>query len=234
MKSMLVLKVSGAITGLAMLALLMPQTVAAAPPAPAFSTFGSARLVVGGIPPDTNAIDLTSNCGNEAYSPTCYADPTFTFSGIAYTPSNNLTVNGISTLSADTNVGGANCDGGSPRIAIQGASATITCGYLGQNSPDFSSCDFGWLNTGNWASAADTTIRWDDGCNGTADNDWAEVQSKYGSQTVTEIDVILDGGWTAAQGQDLTVDNFTVNRNVMTSASTPPGYHNHQRDHCGF
>jgi len=137
------------------------------------------------------------------------------------------------TLSADTNVGGGNCGGGSPRIAIQGTSTTLTCGYLGQNPISFTSCDFGWLNTGNWASAADTTIRWDIGCDGTAVYDWAQVQSIYGSQAVSEIDVIVDGGWTAAQGQDLTVDNFTVNRNVMTSASTPPGFHDHHHDHCG-
>lgn len=148
MRAISALKFSGAMTALAVFVFLVPLAASANPNNSPFSIFGNARLVIGGIPPDNAAIDLTSNCGNETYSPTCYADPTFTYSGIAYTPSNNFTVNNITTLSADTNVGGSNCDGGSPRIAIQGTGISpITCGYLGQNSPDFSSCDFGWLNT---------------------------------------------------------------------------------------
>jgi hypothetical protein len=217
----------------ALAALILPAAASADPFNGSFSNFGNARLVIGGIPPDNAAVDLTSNCGNEPFSPTCYADPTFTYSGVAFTPNNPATLSNLTTLSTDANVGGSNCGGGSPRIAIQGSSGTITCGYFGQNPISFNSCDFGWLNTGNWASAADTTIRWDSGCNGTASLDWAGVQAAFGSQSVTEIDIIVDGGWTAAQGQDLTVDNFTVNRNVLTSANTPPRFHNHQHDHCG-
>jgi len=133
---------------------------------------------------------------------------------VAFTQKNSLTVAKITTLSSDYNFGGANCGGGSPRIAIQGTSGTITDGYLGQ-PPNFTSCYYGWLNTGNWANTADTTVRWDDHGNGTAAHDWAGVLSTYGSQTVTEVDVIVDGGWFDPRGQDLTIDTFTVNNHSL-------------------
>jgi hypothetical protein len=37
----------------------------------------------------------------------------------------------------------------------------------------------------------------------------------YGSDVVTEIDIQLDAGWTTQRGQDLTIDNFTINNKVM-------------------
>ena len=172
-------------------------------------------MVVGGIGGIGAAVDLTSNCGNEPFNPTCYADPTFTFSDLDFTPGNSLTVSKIATLSTDYDFGGANCGGGSPRIAIRGSSGTVTCGYFGF-LPSFTSCYTGWLNTGNWASTADTTVRWDDHCNGTAVHDWAGVLTTYGSQAVTGVDLIVDGGWFDPRGQDLTVDNFTVNTSIFT------------------
>jgi hypothetical protein len=190
------------------------MSVSRAQAAGPFSLSGHAQIVTGGVGPNNSAVDLTSNCGAEPFNPTCYNDPTFTFSDLGFTPSGSLTVSGITTLSTDYNFGGANCGGGSPRVALQGSSRTITCGYFGQNPINFTSCYTGWLNTGNWASAADTRVRWDDHCNGTAAHDWAGVLATYGSQTVTEVDLIVDGGWFDPRGQDLTIDNFTVNGSV--------------------
>jgi hypothetical protein len=174
-----------------------------------FQLSGSAQIITGGPGLSALSVDLTSNCG-APYSNTCYSLPTFSFSNLDFTPKGSLTVSGISTLSTNYNFGGADCGGGSPRIAIQGPSGTLTCGYFGF-PPEFTSCYTGWLNSGNWANTSDTTVRWDNLCNGTAVNDWSGVLSTYGSQTVTAVDLIVDGGWFSSRGQDLLVTNFKVN-----------------------
>jgi hypothetical protein len=147
-----------------------------------FQLSGSAQIITGGPGLFALSTDLTSNC-SEPYSATCYTQPTFPFSNVDFTPKGPLTVSGISTLSTNYNFGGADCGGGSPRIAIRGTSGTITCGYFGF-PPNFNSSYTGWLNSGNWSDTSDTTVRWDDSGNGTAAHDWSGVLSTYGSQTV--------------------------------------------------
>jgi len=179
-----------------------------------FQAFGSARLVVGGVPPDNMAADLTSNCGNQPYSSTCYSNTSqFTFSGVAFAlnSGHQPTLSGITTLSTDYNFGGADCGGGSPRFVILTNTSVNFEGYFGQ-PPNFTNCYYGWLNTGNLTT--DSTMRWVVN-NGNTDMSWSELVSTYGSFTITEIDIVVDGGWITPKGQDLTIDNFTINNKVM-------------------
>jgi len=178
-----------------------------------FQIFGATRLVVGGIPPDDHALDLTSNCGAETFNPTCYNDPTFTYSGIAFVPAAPLALSTVTTLSADYNLDGADCGGGSPRFTIYLSGGPTVWGYFGL-PPNFTGCYHGWLNTGNLTK--DPTVRW---YVGNAQYTWATLEATYGTSLVTEIDIQVDGGWTTAQGQDATIDNYTVNNNVMLAVS---------------
>jgi hypothetical protein len=180
-----------------------------------FQTFGATRLVVAGIPPDDHALDLTSNCGPETYNPTCYNDATFTYSGVQFVPNKPLALSSVTVLSADYNVGGGDCGGGSPRFTIYLSGGPNLWGYFGPY-PSFTGCYLGWLNTGNLTT--DTAIRW---FVGNASYTWATLEATYGSSLVTEIDIQVDGGWFTAQGQDVTIDNFTINNRVMRSVQAP-------------
>jgi len=177
-----------------------------------FQIFGAARLVVGGIPPDDHAVDLTSNCGPETFNPTCYNDPTFTYSGIAFTPAAPFALSSLTNLSADYNLDGADCGGGSPRFTIYLSGGPNVWGYFGL-PPNFTGCYHGWLNTGNLTT--DPTARW---FVGNTQYTWATLEATYGTSLVTEIDIQVDGGWFAVQGQDATIDNYTVNNYVMRAA----------------
>jgi hypothetical protein len=194
-----------------------------------FQALGNARLVSGGISPHEKAADLTSNCGAQAYSNTCYsATPPFTFSGISFTPKGSLTVAGITTLSTDYNFGGADCGGGAPRFEILlsgGSGHDHLTGFIGPY-PNFTNCYYGWLNTGNFANSSDTTTRWQFDLNNVY-IDWATVQSMYASRVVTEIDIVLDSGWLTPRGQDVTIDNFTVNNKVLEAEDAFPHPHDH-------
>jgi hypothetical protein len=46
------------------------------------------------------------------------------------------------------------------------------------------------------------------------------LEANYGTETVTDITIVVDGGWISPKGQDITVDNFTVDNKVMHASST--------------
>jgi hypothetical protein len=182
-----------------------------------FQSFGSTRLVTGGVRPDTAVLDLTSNCGAQPYSNTCYSAAQFTYSGVAFTFSKNTTtLANITTLSTDYNFGGADCGGGSPRFVIYTTSSDTFEGYFGP-PPNFTNCYYGWLNTNN--ETTDSTARWVVD-NGNTYYTWSQLVAIYGSDVVPEVDIVVDGGWITPRGQDLTIDTFTVNNNVLRPSMT--------------
>jgi len=187
---------------------LLLGVAAAQNPAGKFSALGQARLVIGGVPPDTKAVDLTSQCTSAPIP--CGFSPTY--SGVAFVPKagHTLLLNQITNLSTDYNFGGADCGGGAPRfeIVLNGVTPHLW-GYFGP-PPDFVGCFYGWLNTGNLTT--DTTPRW---YVGNTSYTWTTLVAAYGSDAVTEIAIIVDSGWFAARGQDLTIDNFTINNRVL-------------------
>jgi hypothetical protein len=184
-----------------------------------FSLFGAARLVTGGIVPHDVAADLTSNCGSVPITntpPAEVCDPSqvaFVFSGVAFTPDkkHTLTLSQITTLSTDYNMNGTDCSGGSPRFVI----LTATHNYVVNiGKPPFGgNCYYGWQNTGNITSTTDPTLRWQIDLANTFVS-WSDVLAGHGTEQVTEVDIVLDGGWIALRGQDVTIDNYTVNNEV--------------------
>ena len=181
-----------------------------------FQAFGSARLVVGGVPPDSMALDLTSNCGAQAYSNTCYNNAPFTYSGVDFHFSHHPALSKITTLSTDYNYGGADCGGGAPRLVIFTTTSDNFEGYLGP-PPEFTNCYYGWLNTGNLT--ADSSTRWVFD-NGNTLMTWSQLVASYGTDTLTDIEIVVDSGWITPRGQDVMIDNFTIDNKVMQPSNT--------------
>ena len=198
-----------------------------------FSLFDAAQNVVGGLFPGITAVDLTSvpcnltgppnttigNCAPPAAAPPYNV----TDSGITWTPAKNHapTLSQLKTLSAAYNVDATDCGGGSPRFLIVLSGGSFLTGYFGP-PPSFTGCPVGWQNTGNFVDPSDPTARWAVGNSG-AYQPYATASAGLGGQQITEIDIVVDGGWFPAlnppasthAGQDVTIDNFTVNNQVM-------------------
>jgi len=182
-----------------------------------FKLFGAARLVSGGIAPHEVAADLTSNCGAQPYSNTCYTNAAaFVFSGVSFKPDNNsLTLKDITSLSTDYNIGGSDCGGGSPRFEIDLTSGKNIFVYFGP-APNFVNCYYGWQNTGNVIGTAAKI--WDSTQLGGNSGTYAQAVTLAGSTPIASISVVVDGGWFTAKGQDLTIDNFKINDHVFTAS----------------
>jgi hypothetical protein len=183
-----------------------------------FSLFGNAQWVTGGLRPGEMAVDLTSNCGAQPYSNTCYSDTSlFVYSGVNFTPTpHHITpmLSDIAVLSAAYNVGGADCGGGGPRFSIALSGGKNIFVYFGP-FPNFTNCYYGWQNTGNVILATDA--RWDTSqlASGTFYDTHAHALTLAGSIPVTSISIVLDGGWMTPRGQDVTIDAFRVNNSVI-------------------
>jgi hypothetical protein len=174
----------------------------------------SSRLVIGGVKPDDKSVNLTSNCGAQTYSTNCFSTAKFTWSGVTFTPNQPFPLSNLTTLSTDYNFGGADCGGGSPRFIVFTQSNNYEAN-LGP-PPNFTNCYHGWLNTGNFTNTSDPTLRWQIS-NGNTYMTWQMIVTAHGSELVTEIDIVLDGGWFTQRGQEVTIDNLTVNNKVMNA-----------------
>ena len=190
-----------------------------------FKLVGGARLVTGGIAPHDVAVDLTSNCGAQPYSSTCYVippstpNPAFVFSNVAFIPDkNSMTLSEIKSLLTDYNMNGTDCKLGSPRFVI----VTNFHNYVANfgQAPYGGNCYYGWQNTGNMI---DSTPRWQVDLANTFIT-WSAVVASHGTEVVTQIDIILDGGYGDPRGQDVTIDNFTINKEVMNFSEENRGH----------
>jgi hypothetical protein len=193
-----------------------------------FALFGSAQWVTGGLRPGEMAVDLTSNCGAQPYNNTCYSVPSlFVFSAVSFTPdAHHVTpmLSDISALSTAYNVGGADCGGGAPRFSIALSGGKNIFVYFGP-APNFTNCYYGWQNTENVILATDA--RWDTSqlAGGTFYDTHAHALTLAGSIPVTSISIVVDSGWLTPRGQDVTIDAFRVNDNVMHKQEREDNHH---------
>ena len=143
------------------------------------------------------------------------------YSGIAFTLPAGTTFSSLVTLSAefDPTVGG--CGGGSPRFSLKLASGKNVFVYFGP-SPNFIGCSLNtWQSTGNLIGNNDTG-RYDTSQvqAGTQSNTYAGALSLIGSQSVTEIDLVVDSGWFFnPKSQTVLVRNVNINGQTFV---TPP------------
>jgi hypothetical protein len=185
-----------------------------------FRLFGDAKNLTGGLPPN-GSVHLTSHC--DPYDPVSNPAPCsfiVTFSGIDYTPKNNLLFNQITRLSSDFNVDGGDCGGGSPRFQINidtGCDGSVNGNIFVAfgPSPNFTQCALGWQNTGNLIGNNDTG-RYDSGqVGGSVFGTYNDALVAAGNSCVLGIQLVVDGGWFASRGQAVDVDNFRVNNDVL-------------------
>src|SRR5687767_10830584 len=125
------------------------------------------------------------------------------------------TLSTLQNLSTDYKFTAGSCGGGSPRFQINVDGRNIFV-YIGP-PPNYTGCAAGiWLTTGNLLQSAlfvDTSQL----PGGTFYDTWASALVKYGTRTVTGIQLVADGGWAVAGGtQTVQVDNVMINTTVFT------------------
>lgn len=167
-----------------------------------YTLFGDASLVHPGNASPTAA--QATSTGSNAYG------------GVDFSFAAGLTVGQLQTLATDYMFTVGSCGLGSPRFV-----ATVTDGtnsgninfYVGP-PPNYTACAPNvWSNTGNLAAAANLV---DDSQlpGGTFYDPYASAQTKYGSYTVTDIFLVVDGPTQTAQ-----FDNTQVNGATFTYES---------------
>ncbi len=126
-----------------------------------------------------------------------------------------MTFGGIQTLSTDYMFTAGSCGGGSPRFQINvgGKNAFV---YIGPPL-NYAGCPQNlWQSTGNLAtpgSFVDTSQL----PGGTFYDTFAAAAVKYGSMSVTGIQLVADAGWLfPATGQTVEIDNTQVNDTTYT------------------
>jgi hypothetical protein len=146
-------------------------------------------------------------------------------SGITFTLPAGTTFASLTTLSTDFNptagsppsgaVTPVGCGGGSPRFSLTLASNPTehVFVYLGP-SPSFNSCTLNtWQSSGNLIGNNDTG-RYDTSQvqAGTQSNTYAGALALIGSQPISQIDLVVDGGWAfTPKLQTVLVRNVQVN-----------------------
>lgn len=150
------------------------------------------------------------------------------YSGIAFTLPAGTTFAGLETLSTDFDPVAGGCGGGSPRFSITLSSGKSVFVYLGP-SPNFTGCALNtWQSSGNLVGNNDTG-RYDTSQvqAGTQSNTYAGALALVGSQTVTQIDLVVDAGWffnpktQTVLVRNVDVDGQTFVAPPSTSSSNP-------------
>ena len=105
-----------------------------------------------------------------------------------------LKFSGLTALSTQFNVTDDDCGGGSPRFQINVDGKNIFV-YLGP-SPNFTGCAKNtWLSSGNLVGTSDQCrVDTSQLISGTQCTTWAAAIAALGSHTVTEIQLVADGG----------------------------------------
>ena len=145
------------------------------------------------------------------------------FGAIGLPVPTGATLSSLTALSAEFNVTDDNCGGGSPRfqLTIGGKNVFV---YLGP-APSFNTCAANtWISTGNLVGTSDQ-CRADTSqlIAGTQCTTWAAAVAALGSQPITAIQLVVDGGWSLAdKEQTVLVRNVRLN-NMTFITPTAPG-----------
>ena len=186
------------------IALTIP-TVQAGPP-PGFSLFGDATLVHPG--------------NNSPTAAQATYDGVSTYGGVDFGVPAGLTVSQLSTFSTDYQFTAGSCgsSGGSPRLVATATNGTVTGNiffYIGP-PPNYTGCPMNvWNNTGNLAAPTNLVDATQLG--GAFYEPYASVQSSFGSYTITDLFVVLDGFTSVPVTAQF--DNVTINDTTVTFES---------------
>jgi hypothetical protein len=137
------------------------------------------------------------------------------FGAIGVPVPSGATLSNLTMLSAEFNVTDDNCGGGSPRfqLTIGGKNVFV---YLGP-APSFNTCPANtWLSSGNLVGTCDQCrVDTSQLIAGTQCTTWAAAVAALGSQPITAISLVVDGGWSQAD-KEQTVLVRTVRLNDKT------------------
>lgn len=169
-------------------------------PAPSpYALFGDAKYVHPGHNSYT-AVEATST-GTNAYG------------GVDFSVPANFTLSQLQNLSTDYRFTVGTCGLGSPRFSVAVTSGTVSGNifvYIGP-PPSYTGCPPNvWTNTGNLVTPASLV---DDSQlpAGTFYDPYAAAQAKYGTYTITDIALVVDG-----PHQTVQFDNTMINQKTYT------------------
>jgi hypothetical protein len=146
------------------------------------------------------------------------------FGAISFPVPAGATLASLSELSAEFNVTDDNCGGGSPRfeITIGGKNMFV---YFGP-APSFNTCTPNtWTSTGNLVGTSDACrVDTSQLIAGTQCSTWAAAVAALGSQPITAIRLVVDGGWSQAdKEQTVLVRNVRINDRVFVTPAPSGG-----------
>lgn len=175
-----------------------------------YSLFGDATIVSGGNPGMAAQIRSVDGGG---------------FGGVDLNSTTVTTLSSLNNLATDYNFTENSCGGGSPRFQLNVTDGVNTGNifvYLGP-PPSYTACPMNaWTPSGNLvtpASLVDTSQL----PGGTFYDPYSSALAKYGSYTVTGIQLVADGEWAFASGnQTALVDNIQINSDVVTFEPNTP------------
>ena len=181
--------------------------------APAFAAdvtlFGTATQ-------DTTGVKIVSDFSDAAN--------TNDFGGITVAVPAGTTFSSLSTLSAKFQLTTGDCGGGSPRfqVNIGGQSVNVLLG----TAPSYNGCTAGTtIDSGNLVGTSDSCrVDTSHYAGGSVCSTWAAAVALLGSQTVTGIQFVVDGGWSqTGKVQNVLATSITVNGTTYSLAqATPP------------
>ena len=172
---------------------------------PAFATVVTAT---GTYSNDADAGNMASGFPNGPFSLTSNATPTYSY--VDFIPNQTFSLNNIVGMSANfTDISGG-ADGGSPRFVVQLQNGNFYTTYVG-TPPSFNDNNPAAFTTAysnfNFVNATNDTGFENSGTYKT----FASFQSgSDGSQIVTDVFFIVDGGWAANGPQALTLKSLSV------------------------
>ena len=200
-----------AATVIGLLAFVSPVNKALA----GYSLFGDAQIVSPGNS-SPNAAQIRSTCPGGA---TVCLPTGFTFGGIDFDIPAGLTFGNFQTLATDYKFTDGSCGGGGPRFVIDLQSGSISGDisvYIGP-PPGYVGCPMNiYQGTGDLLEGAnllDTTHL----PGGAFYDPYTAAVIKYGSYTVTDVQLVTDGGWSQLGNlQTVQADNVDINGTIYT------------------
>ncbi len=167
-----------------------------------YSLFGDATLVH----PGHNSLTAAQASYDGATS----------YGGVDFATPSGLTVSQLSNLGTDYQFTVGTCQTGSPRLVATVTDGTVTGNinfYIGP-PPNYTGCPPNvWTNTGNLASPTNL-VDTSQLPGGTFYDPYATAQTKYGSYTITDLFVVVDGFNGVPQTAQF--DNVMINNTTYT------------------
>lgn len=176
---------------------------AAAGAANVFTTFGDATVNGDG------SVTITSSTAGKGYG------------GISLPVAPGTTLAGVHSLSTDYRLTAGDCAGGSPRYAISLSGGGTVNVYFGP-APSFTGCGTASQSTGDVAAGSDLRVDTSQ-IGGTFYDTWSHAVALAGSQTITELAIVVDSDWVAGNDpQSVTLWNVQLNGTTYVAAVGPP------------